>query len=145
MANNLDTYRTMDTIGMSQLELILKVYDGLLGAYRAASEACRRKDTAAAFDQLEKAKRFVTHLYTTLDFEKGGQIAEQLGKLYAFALNQTNMVQATKDLEQIDEIIHIFENLRGGWSGLKEQQGPQGKQTASETTPTIGDGFTVSA
>jgi flagellar protein FliS len=122
MDGTLATYRAVDTHGKSQLELILQVYDGALSAYREAARCYEKQDLSAGYESLEKAKRFVVHLYTTLDPEKGGEIAEQLGKLYAYVVNQTNVVEATKDLSLIDDIISVLENLRLGWAGLKEQE-----------------------
>jgi len=71
---------------------------------------------------MERAKKFLTHLYTTLDPDNGGEIAERLGKIYAFVLNQTDIAQATKDLQIIDDNIRVLKNVREGWQGLKEQQ-----------------------
>jgi len=122
MDGTLATYRAVDTHGKSQLELILQVYDGALAAYREAAQCYEKQDLNAGYESLEKAKRFVVHLYTTLDPEKGGEIAEQLGKLYAYVVNQTNVAEATKDLSRIDDIISVLENLRLGWAGLKEQE-----------------------
>jgi flagellar protein FliS len=122
MDGTLATYRAVDTHGKSQLELILQVYDGAIAAYREAAQYYQKQDFNAGYESLEKAKRFIVHLYVTLDPERGGEIAEQLGKLYAYVVNQTNIVEATKDLSQIDDIISVLENLRLGWAGLKEQE-----------------------
>ena len=136
MDGTLATYRAVDTHGKSQLELILQVYDGALAAYREAARFYQKQDFNAGYESLEKAKRFVVHLYTTLDPEKGGQIAEQLSKLYAYVVNQTNVVEATKDLSQIDDIISVVENLRLGWSGLKElETSPDQKPSQEAAAP----------
>jgi flagellar protein FliS len=134
MPYNVNAYQKSEILGKSQLDLILMVYDGALSAYRAASKAYHDGDNKKGYDELEKAKRFVTHLYTTLDSEKGGEIAEQLGKLYAFVINQTNVVEGTKELKLIDDNINVLNNLRQGWLGLKQQQtGQEGKgEKASE-------------
>lgn len=122
MDNHLTAYKQADILGKSQLDLVIRVYDGAIDAYRAARRAYEKEDNGQGYEQLQKARRFVTHLYTTLDMEKGGEIADQLSRLYAFLLNQTNVIEATKDLKQIDDNISILDNLRSGWMGLKEQQ-----------------------
>ena len=144
MDDKVKAYQTTDTLGKSQLDLIIKVYDGAIAAYKKASKAFEKEDNTQGREQLEKAKKFVTHLYTTLDMEKGGDIAKQLSDLYSFVVNQTNIVDATKDLKEIDDIIGILDNLRQGWVELKQQgvekpqaqkqeQQPQ-QQTATFTT-----------
>ena len=132
MDGTVATYRAVDTHGKSQLELILQVYDGALAAYREAAQFYQKQAFNAGYESLEKAKRFVVHLYTTLNPEKGGQIAEQLSKLYAYLVNQTNVVEATKDLTQIDDIISVLENLRLGWAGLKEMDTSSGQKPSQE-------------
>ena len=122
MKDNLKAYESTSTLGLSQLELILKVYDGAIAAFTEAAELYSKNDLNAGYEKMERAKKFVTHLYTTLDPDNGGEIAERLGKIYAFMLSQTDIVQATKDLQIIDDNISVLKNIREGWQGLKEQQ-----------------------
>ncbi len=122
MEGKLSTYRTVETLGKSQLDLIIQVYDGAIAAFRAAGDSYRRDDCEGGYQQLQKAKRFVTHLYTTLNPEAGAQIADNLGRLYAFVINQTNVAEATKDLSVIDDNIIILDNVRLGWLELRQQK-----------------------
>ncbi|UCG61975.1 MAG: flagellar protein FliS [Candidatus Zixiibacteriota bacterium] len=121
MKEGLAAYQETDMLGKSQLDLVIKVYDGAIEAYRAARKAYEEEDNDSGYEQLQRAKRFITHLYTTLNMEEGGAIAEQLGRIYAFVINQTSVIEATKDLKQIDDNVNILNNLRLGWVGLKEQ------------------------
>lgn len=122
MNDNVAAYRKTGTLGNSQLDLIIQVYDGAISNMNAAAQAYRNEDDSAGRESLEKAKKFVTHLYTTLDSEKGGDIAEQLGKMYAFVINEINVIEGTKDLQKIDDNMTVLKNLRLGWVGLKEQE-----------------------
>ncbi len=129
MEGKLSTYRKVETLGKSQLDLIIQVYDGALAAFRAARNAYEANDAEEGYQQLQKAKRFVTHLYTTLNPEQGGEIAENLGKLYTFILNQVSVAEATKDLTIIDDNINILNNVRLGWVELKRREGNGGTET----------------
>lgn len=142
MNDKVNSYQKVDTMGKSQLELIIKVYDGALAEFKKAKAAIGDEKFDDGVKFLEKGQKFVTHLYTTLDMEKGGDISLQLSKLYVFILNQINIITATKDIAQIDDIIHILENLRAGWSGLEDQ--PQPKETPNASEPVNAGGFTVS-
>ena len=121
MDGNLKTYRNIETASKSQLDLILQVYDGAIKAYRQAANHFEKEESEKGSDQLDRAKRFITHLYTTLNEKEGGEIASNLGKLYAYLINQTDLIQATKDLTVIDDNINILNELRQGWQGLKEK------------------------
>ncbi len=125
MDGRLGTYRTMETTTKSQIELILQVYDGAITSLKNASQALSDNRRQSADEELERAKRFLTHLYTTLDFDKGGEIALQLGQLYAFLINQTNVVMATKDLSLLDDNVNILSNIRQGWQGIKDRETKQ--------------------
>ncbi len=139
MDGKLTAYRKEDTAGKSQVDLIIQVYDGAISAFRTARERYETDDSTAGYNQLERARKFLTHLYTTLDYEKGGDISEQLGRLYAFVINQINVAEATKDLSVIDDNITILSNLREGWTGLKAQTS-EGVRTA-EPAPAPAGGF----
>ncbi len=122
MNSKIKAYDHFNTLGMSQLDLVLKVYDGAIASFKSAAELYKAGNSMKGYEQLDKSKRFITHLYTTLDPEKGGEIAEKLGKIYAFLLNQTNLAQSTKDLKIIDDNITVLSNIRDGWLYLKKQQ-----------------------
>jgi flagellar protein FliS len=147
MEGKVATSRKVETLGKSQLDLILQVYDGAIKAYREAAELYRSEDFEAGYDEMERAKRFVTHLYTTLDLERGGEVAANLGRLYVFVISETYIVQATKDLDQLAAITQVMENLRLGWSELKEQGVPDAVATppTEETTPTENGRFVTTA
>ena len=132
MDGKIGTYQTIDTHGKSQVELIIKVYDGALSAFVAARQKYSEGQNDAGRQQLEKARKFVTHLYTTLDPETGGEIADNLSRLYAYIINQTNVIEATKDSKLVDDIITILDNLRLGWMGIKQQQA-ENPATAGES------------
>ena len=122
MNNDLNAYKSTSTLGLSQIDLILKVYDGAITAFKEAAQLYSKNDLNGGYEKMERAKKFITHLYTTLDPEKGGEVAERLGKIYAFVLSQTDVAQATKDLKIIDDNISVLDNVRQGWQGLKDQQ-----------------------
>ena len=147
MAGKVSEYQRNDTLGKSQLDLVIKVYDGAINALKAAKQNYIDQEVQKGYEQLEKVKKFVTHLYTTLDFSQGGEIAEQLSKLYVFVLTQLDVIEATKDLKKIDDNIKILNNLRSGWTGIK-QQGAGVRETVAEKGPEVpaaGGQFTTSA
>lgn len=122
MDGSLKSYEAVDTLGKSQLELVIKVYDGALNSLRAGAECYKNEDYQQGYEHLEKAKTFVVHLYTTLDIEQGGEVAANLSKLYSFVVSQIDVIVATKDLSILDDIINVLANLRSGWSELKQQE-----------------------
>ena len=133
MDTKLESYRTTDTLGKSPVDLVIKVYDGAILAFKEANNHYQNDQSDEGYDELQKARKFVTHLYTTLDMQKGGDIARNLGKLYTLILTQTDIAQSTKDLELINTNITLLSNLRDGWIGLKDQQKSTSVPVASQT------------
>jgi len=133
MKKTIGNYQAVGTLGASQLELVIKVYDGALSNLKQAIEHYEQENNQAGYYVLEKAKKFIVHLYTTLDNEKGGEIAEKLSQLYAYAIEQINFVEATKDCEKIREVIEIFKNIREGWAELNRRSKNNG--TVEEKNP----------
>ena len=139
MDGKIAAYRRADTMGKSQIDLILMVYDGAIKALKTAGEDYNNKDSDAGYEQLQQAKRFVTHLYTTLDLKKGGEVAENLSKMYVWALSQLVVIEATKNIDELDAVIKVLDNLRSGWTELKVQQGETatGNSDPSTAAPEI--------
>ena len=132
MDTKLETYRTTDTLGKSPVELVITVYDGAIKAFQTATEHYQNDRSNEGYEQLQKARKFVTHLYTTLDMERGGDIAENLGKLYTLVLTQTDIAQATQDNKLIETNISLLKNLREGWIGIDQEQSTGPTPAAAE-------------
>ncbi len=135
MEDKVAAYRNIDTQGKSQIELILQVYDGAISNLNSAKKHYENLENQEGFESIDKARKFVTHLYTTLNPEKGGDIAKNLGKLYAFIINQCSLIEATKESAQIDDIIIVLNNLKEGWVGIKDQQNNSNSVNPNDSKP----------
>jgi flagellar protein FliS len=138
MNKKLFAYQSIDSAGKSTPELLVQVYDGTVRKMRQAIEAYENKDHETGFEALEKAKTVMVHLYTSLDNDKGGDIATKLGKIYAFVIERINYVEATKDTKTIKECIGILENIRSAWAELARQvkeKKPADEKTSSPDKP----------
>lgn len=133
MKNKISEYVKTNTGGNSQVELIIKVYNGAIGKLSQARQMIQAEDISGSYQALEDSKKFVVHLYTTLNMEKGGEIAQNLSRLYSFLINEINLVQASRDIKQIDEIIAILSNVKEGWGELARQ----GKSSAIDNKKAV--------
>ncbi len=146
MENGLSAYNRADTMGKSQLDLILQVYDGAIKTYTQARNFYSEGDVEQGFASLEKAQRFVTHLFTTLDHEHGGEVAENLGRMYAYIINETEGIKGTKDTTKLDAIVQMLANIRSGWAGLRDSNLEPREEPQRETpAPVSADGFVATA
>jgi flagellar secretion chaperone FliS len=134
MSVQIKNYHAADTLGRSMPELVIKVYDGAIGNLHQAREHYRSNNLQSGYESMEQVKKFIVHLYTTLDEEKGGEIADKLSKIYVYIIEQINIIQATKDSKMIDDAIEILNNIRDGWVQLVETQGRE-KNSGQAATP----------
>ena len=144
MNQKVQSYITSDTLGKSVPELIIKVYDGAINNLSDASRFYQSEELTRGYDALEKAKRFIVHLYTTLDMEKGGEIADRLSKLYVFILEQINIAQATGNQNIMKESMVILKNIREGWSQLAEHTRKKPETPATLPGPPSGANLSFS-
>ena len=67
-----------------------------------------------------RSKRIVLGLQGALDFEKGGDLAENLNELYGYVNRRLLVVDTQNDLNVIDEIIELMDEIRDAWGGVKK-------------------------
>lgn len=120
MKRGIGSYQKTETFGKSPLELLLMVYDGAIQAISDAESAFRDGDRDTGRDKIERARKFITHLYTTLDNERGGEVAMQLGHLYVFIIERLQVAQASGDSDALVDLQAILDNLRSGWKGVAQ-------------------------
>ena len=129
MQNKLNAYKETHIKTASQGKIIIMLYDE---AIRQLDTAIRLlKDNTREYDKVNtailRAQDMVTELMVSLDFEKGGDIAQGLYGLYMF-FNQ-HMMQANmkKDVEMLGTVRTQLNELRGAWDQIinKAQNGGQ--------------------
>jgi flagellar protein FliS len=125
MNNALATYQKNQVAGMGQRDLILLLYNGALKFLGQAQEELDNDRTDVFADRVERVHRIIYHLYTTLDFDKGGEIAEKLGSLYSFVISQLYILNSTRSPEIIEDLREILSGLKDGWKGVESQDDPE--------------------
>ncbi len=117
MQNKLNAYKETHIKTASQGKIIIMLYDEALRQLDAAIRLL--KDNTREYDKVNsailRAQDMVTELMVSLDFDKGGDIAQGLYSLYMF-FNQ-HMMQANmkKDVEMLNTVRAQLNELRGAW------------------------------
>ncbi|MDZ7792660.1 MAG: flagellar export chaperone FliS [Spirochaetia bacterium] len=129
MQNKLNAYRETHIKTASQGKIIIMLYDESLRQLDTAIHLL--KDNTREYDKVNsailRAQDMVTELMVSLDFEKGGDIAQGLYSLYMF-FNQ-HMMQANmkKDVDMLSTVRGQLNELRTAWDQVinKAQNGGQ--------------------
>ena len=118
MNQAISSYQKNQISGMSQKDLIVLLYSGAVNFLKQAQKFLQQEKPAEFSDSIERVHRIIYHLYTTLDFERGGEIADRLGALYTFIISQLYIVNSTKNEKIISDLLIIISDLKEGWQGL---------------------------
>ena len=124
MAHNpyLDQYRKASVAGATPLQLVVMLYDGCLRFMSAGQRAMQEKELFKQNESLQKAQKILAELMSTLDMEKGGEVATNLFSLYTFCYNRLVEANIEDKPEYIDHAIEVMSQLRESWVELDAQQ-----------------------
>jgi flagellar protein FliS len=126
------TYQRTNVNTADQRTLIVMLYDGLLRFLRKAQQKIEAKDIEGAHNYLVRSREIVAELISTLRPEKGGEIGENLKRLYAFAFDKIVEANLYKDTAMVDEVIRVMTILREGWISMKSMQAPANPERVIE-------------
>jgi flagellar protein FliS len=101
-----------------QVQLLVKLYEGAINFIEAAVEANQAGEGAGFRDGLQRARRIIEQFKGSLDYQKGGAIAKQLGDLYDFMLEQISQAELTHDVHYLKVVVEALETLLDGWRRL---------------------------
>lgn len=115
-------YRSSQVHGAGPLGLVLLTYDALIQNLNLARDAAIAVDHAAQADYSMQAVSVLLELISSLDHEAGGQIAANLGSLYAYMYRRLMECQTHDTVDALSEVMSLAEALREGWQNLSDQQ-----------------------
>jgi flagellar secretion chaperone FliS len=102
----------------SPLELVVMLYDGILRNTATAIEAMARRDIRTRRDAISKSLAIIGELQSTLNMDRGGDIAVQLDRLYTWMTDALVQATVTQDPGPIHDVRKIVGNLRDGWQQI---------------------------
>lgn len=112
------SYRNAEITTLNQRDLIVKLYVGAERFLLQAAEALDDGDQMEAQIGAQKARAIFTELLSTLDSDKGGDIARQLAALYTFFITDITDALAAKDAAELRKLIPVAANLREAWEAI---------------------------
>jgi len=123
-ANSLNIYSSIDrhshVEGDDRHAMISALLDELLRRLTNLSRHLQAGNTAAdgRNDDYAKALAILHTLQTALDFDRGGDIAPNLFRIYEFVRQELLLCLRTGEREDIDAAISCLMDIRDGWRGM---------------------------
>lgn len=75
-------------------------------------------DVVAKGAAIGKAVRLIAQLNGTLNMEKGGEVAENLSRLYDYMLRKLTLANATNDAALVAEVTGLVQDIKIGWDHI---------------------------
>lgn len=120
-ASQTSSYREMEIFAASPERLLVIVFEQLVVNLERARIAVERNDIELRVVSLNRARNIVAELLATLDFEKGGALADELADLYQFMLQELVDVGIRRDVVTLRKLVSIASHLRDGFTGAAQQ------------------------
>ena len=103
-------YQTVQVTTTDRGRLLLMMYEGALKFLKQSKAGLEGNDIGKFCRFLSKAQAIIAELMNTLDFEKGGQIARDLDRLYDFMLfylTEANLYRDTKRVQKVIDLLDV--------------------------------------
>jgi flagellar protein FliS len=104
--------------GASPHQLVKILFDELLLAMDATAMAMRAADQGKAFQKQTRALTLLHALETSLDFERGGEIATNLAIVYREARRRLLAAAADGDADQVLSARAIVNDIAEAWAQI---------------------------
>ena len=110
--------------------VVVMLYDEAIASLSAAIKAMEQNEIEERCNRVNVVTEIIGTLHMSLDMEKGGAIAEQLGQLYRFVLAQLIRINIHSDTAGTAKLIELLLPLRDAWEEV-DQRMAEGEEEAS--------------
>ena len=107
----------------SKEQLVVMLFDGIIRFTEQARKAIAEQQIEDSHHALMRAQAIIMELICTIDKEKGGEIANGMMSLHAYAFNCLIVCNMKKDASKIDEVQKIYRELREAWVSAMDSLG----------------------
>ena len=109
------------------IELVRILYEEALGSIGKAADALRDGRIQNRSQAITRAQSILIELTSSLDMERGGDIARTLGELYPYLIGRLSEAHLQQKAAPLEETARLLTTLLEGW---------QSCQVATTTAPT---------
>jgi flagellar protein FliS len=134
MATAYQNYLKQEVEGASQTKIVVLLYEAAIKFMRIAVKAIEDKDVEDAHNNLVRTQNIIYELMSTLNTDAGGDIAEELMKLYDYMIWQLEEANTTKDISAIENVVRIITPLKDAWKEVAAKE-HESKKEGHEAKP----------
>lgn len=121
-SNALNAYQKTNVETADPLRLIILCYDAAIQDLELARRNHGSGQMDITFDKIRHAQDILTELLLALDYERGGEIAQNLSRLYNFMLRQLIGINARADTGTYGHLIRMLTELKEAWEQVRDKE-----------------------
>lgn len=131
----MNKYQQTQVHTASPEQIMLMLYDGAVRFLNQAKQGMDERNFGKKGTGISRAMAIIEELNTTLDFNQGGEIAENLDALYHYMLQRLTHANVKNDPAALEEVRDMLADLRQTWADAIEQLKKQQAAAEAETHP----------
>lgn len=112
---------TSEVLDADPHRLIQLLMEASLTRLFQAKLAIENGDMVSKANLLGRVWDILSTLQGSLDTKQGGEVAENLEKMYDYMSQRLLDASAENNPEMIDEVIKLMVTLKEGWDGIREE------------------------
>lgn len=120
-ASNASRYRSAQVQSASPGTLVVLLFDRILVSLKRASFEVEGGNTQACSDALDRTRLIIVELLSTLDSDKGGEVADNLAGIYVFLLAELADLGVRRDAKRLERISALVSQLRAAFAEIAAQ------------------------
>lgn len=138
MNNAASEYRQRSVEGASSVGLVVLLYGGAITGLMRAIGAIEANNIEKRVNELNKVLAIVAELQGTLDFDKGGAVAQQLEKFYVVMRSQVLEASIKNSKTLLEELVKHMTGIKEAWQQVERETTMKGMSglTAAPQPPT---------
>ena len=136
----MNQYQNNQVTTASPEQVLIMLYDGAIRFVRQAKQAIAENRPGDKATAISKAIAIITEFSNTLDYEVGGEIAQDLSRLYDFMVRELSAVNVRNNPERLDPVEKILQELRDAFVTAAEINR---RNLAPDVAATTGTGAAV--
>ncbi|AYF43144.1 MULTISPECIES: flagellar export chaperone FliS [Halobacteriovorax] len=121
MSYGLGAYKQTSVKTASKEQILLMLYQAAIKNCKKAIEAIEKKDIAEKGQYIGKLQDIIIELNSSLDFEVGGDVANELSSLYDYMLHSSTQANIKIDKEPLKGVLDVLTTLYEGWQQAIKQ------------------------
>jgi flagellar secretion chaperone FliS len=128
-------YKRSNIETAGKLDLVIMCYEKAILLLTQIKDHIREKDFNKKVPKFKKVLDIINELQSSLNMDKGGEIARNLDSLYSYITRRLIQGDIKKDLSVYDEAIRILTELKEAWQTIKAEEDPSGDVFAKREKP----------